>query len=128
MGIYKRCFGGEIKPTVIVADFPLKWTVSSMAKLYDRYKCCNSFIKSYSATLLDPKIKNRSRLYYMMANIEVSQMKGENNWALMLDPDGFVTEGTGSNFYSKDNKIISPEGRNILHGISRQYIFDLANN
>ena len=128
LGIYKDVFGGEIKPTVIVADFPLKWTVSSMAKLFDTG--INVVIPSQRAipaTLLDPKIKNRSRLYYMMANIEVSQMKGENNWALMLDPDGFITEGTGSNFFIvKDNTIISPEGRNILRGISRQYIFDLA--
>ena len=29
-----------------------------------------------------------------MANIEVSMFKGENNWALMIDPDGFITERT----------------------------------
>ncbi len=33
-----------------------------------------------------------------MANIEVSQFKGENNWALMLDPDGYIAEGSGDNF------------------------------
>jgi branched-chain amino acid aminotransferase len=54
-------------------------------------------------------------------------MRGENNWALLLDPDGFITEGTGDNFFIvKDGVIITPEGRNILRGISRGYIFELA--
>ena len=62
-----------------------------------------------------------------MANIEASQFKGDDNWALLLDPDGFVAEGTGDNFFIViDNTIITPEGRNILRGISRAYIFELA--
>ena len=53
-----------------------------------------------------------------MANIEASQFEGENNWALLLDPDGFVAEGTGDNFFIvKDGTVITPEGRNILRGI-----------
>ena len=62
-----------------------------------------------------------------MANIEVSQIKGENNWALLIDPDGFITEGTGDNFFIvKNGEILTPEGRNILRGISRDYIFEIA--
>jgi branched-chain amino acid aminotransferase len=64
-----------------------------------------------------------------MANIEASYWKGENNWALLLDPDGFIAEGTGDNFFIvKDNVVYTPEGRNILRGISRQYIFELCEN
>ena len=52
-----------------------------------------------------------------MANIEASLMKGERNWALLLDEDGFITEGTGDNFFIvKKERIITPEGRNILGG------------
>jgi branched-chain amino acid aminotransferase len=113
-------------PNVIIADFPLRWTVASMAPLFD--KGINAVIPSQRAIpahLLDPKIKNRSRLFYLMANIEVSQVEGDNNWALLLDPDGFVAEGTGDNFLIvKDRVIISPEGRNILRGISRGYIMN----
>jgi branched-chain amino acid aminotransferase len=72
---------------------------------------------------MEPKIKNRSRIFYLMANIEASLMKGENNWALLLDPDGFIAEGSGDNFFIiKDRTIISPEGRNMLRGISRDYV------
>jgi len=128
LGLYAPVFSGKLEPTVVIADFPLKWTVAAMAPLYD--SGINAVIPSQRAipaSLMDPKIKNRSRLFYQMANIEVSQMKGENNWALLLDPDGFITEGTGDNFFIvKDGTIISPEGRNILRGISRDYIFELA--
>ena len=48
-------------------------------------------------------------------------MAGENNWALMLDPDGFVSEGSGDNFFIiKDGVVITLEGRNILRGISQR--------
>jgi branched-chain amino acid aminotransferase len=72
---------------------------------------------------LDPKIKNRSRIHYLMANIEAGQIEGDNNWALLIDPDGFVAEGTGDNFFIiKNGVVITPEGRNILRGISRDYV------
>jgi len=128
LGIYAPVFDGNIEPTVVVADFPLKWTVASMAPLFKHG--INAVIPSQRAIpsyLMDPKIKNRSRLFYQMANIEVSQFKGDNNWALLLDTDGYITEGTGDNFFIvKNGEILTPEGRNILRGISREYIFTLA--
>ena len=49
--------------------------------------------------------------------------KGDNNWALLLDSDGFISEGSGDNFFIiKNNTVISPEGRNMLRGISRSYV------
>ena len=126
LGIYENIEGLRKGPNVVIADFPLKWTVSSMGHLFDLG--INAVITSQRAipaTLMDPKIKNRSRIFYLMANIEASQIEGENNWALLLDTDGFIAEGTGDNFFIVKNGIIyTPEGRNILRGISRQYIID----
>ena len=128
LAIYAHIFDGKIEPTVIIADFPLRWTVAGMGKLFDAG--INMIIpsqKAIPANLLDPKIKSRSRIHYQMANIEISEYKGDNNWALLLDTDGFIAEGTGDNFFIvKDDVIITPEGRNILRGISRAYIFELA--
>ena len=60
-----------------------------------------------------------------MANIEASQIEGDNNWALLLDADGFIAEGTGDNFFIvKNGVVITPEGRNILRGVSRAYIME----
>lgn len=109
---------------VIIADFPLRWTVQGMGKLFD--VGINAVIPSQRAIpsrLLDPKIKNRSRLHYMMANIQASLFKGEDNWPLLLDPDGFIAEGSGDNFFIvKGQKLYTPQGRNVLRGISREYV------
>jgi len=60
-----------------------------------------------------------------MANIEASNFEGDNNWALLLDTDGFIAEGTGDNFFIiKDGVIITPEGRNVLRGVSRDYVIN----
>lgn len=126
LGIYHGIDGLHKGTNVIIADFPLRWTVRGMGSLFDTG--INAVITSQRAipaSLLDPKIKNRSRLFYLMANIEASQYEGNNNWALLLDPDGFITEGTGDNFFIiKNRTIITPEGRNILRGISRDYVIN----
>ena len=127
LGIYNDIEGLYKGTNIVIADFPLKWTVAGMGDLFDQG--INAVITSQRAipsSLLDPKIKNRSRLFYLMANIEASQFEGKNNWALLLDPDGFIAEGTGDNFFIiKDGKVISPEGRNILRGVSREYVMKI---
>lgn len=124
LSIYQGIVGGRPGVNVIIADFPLRWTVKGMSKLFD--EGVDTFIPSQRAIpaqLLEPKIKNRSRIHYLMANIQTSKYKGKNAWALLLDPDGFITEGTGDNFFIvKDGKLFTPEPRNILRGISRKYI------
>jgi branched-chain amino acid aminotransferase len=126
LGIYEDIDGIHTGPNIIVADFPLRWTVRGMSKLYK--SGINNVVTSQRVIpshLMDPKIKNRSRLFYLMANIEASLFEGDNNWALMLDPDGFIAEGSGDNFFIiKDGVLISPEGRNMLRGITRQYVME----
>lgn len=126
LGIYQGIEGLHKGANVIIADFPLRWTVATMGALFD--EGINAVITSQRAIpghLLDPKIKNRSRIHYLMANIEAGQIEGDNNWALLLDPDGFVAEGTGDNFFIiKNGHVITPEARNILRGISRDYVMN----
>ena len=126
LGIYQGVVGGAVGPNVIIADFPLRWTVAGMGALFN--KGINAVVPSQRVIpgdLLDPKIKNRSRIHYLMANIEASGYAGDNNWALLLDPDGYVAEGTGDNFFIvRDGELITPEGRNVLRGISREYVME----
>ena len=47
-------------------------------------------------------------------------VKGKNNWAILLDSDGNIAEGSGDNiFIVKDKKVITPKGKDILRGISK---------
>ncbi len=128
LGIYAPIFNNRIEPTIVIADFPLKLTVRGFSRFFKTgINCVIPSQRAIPATLMDPKIKNRSRMWYQMGNIEVSEVKGDNNWALLIDPDGFIAEGTGNNFFIvKNGCVISPEGRNILRGISRDYIEHLC--
>ena len=126
LSIYEEVVGIPAGPQVMVADFPLRWTVAGMGALFDTG--INAVIPSQRAIpapLLEPTIKHRSRLHFMRANIEVSRQPGANNWALLLDPDGFIAEGTGDNFFIvKDGALLTPKGRNVLLGISRRYVME----
>ncbi len=126
--IYEGKVGVESGVNVIIANYPLRWTVQGLSHLYDTG--INLVLvpqRNIPSHLLEPKIKNRSRLHYQMANIQASLYSGKDNWALLLDPDGFISEGTGDNiFIIKDGVVITPEGRNILRGVSRGYIFELC--
>ena len=60
-------------------------------------------------------------------SIFLPRFKGKNNWAMLLGTDGFITEGTGDNvFFVKDGVVYTPEPRDILIGISRNYVMKLC--
>jgi branched-chain amino acid aminotransferase len=126
--IYEGKVGTPAGPNVIIANYPLRWTIQGLSHLYDTG--INLVLvpqRALPAHLLEPKIKNRSRMHYQMANIQASLYEGKDNWAMLIDPDGFIAEGTGDNiFIVKDGVVITPEGRNILRGISRDYTFEIC--
>jgi branched-chain amino acid aminotransferase len=116
------------RSTVIVNDLSIKRRIGELAPLLD--SGINVVIpsqRSMPAWMIDPKIKNRCRLWMKIADMEVAQHPGKNNWALMLDIDGFISEGNNSNFFMvKNGTIYTPEGRNILRGVNRNYIFEIS--
>lgn len=126
--IYQPFIGGG-ESNVIIACFPLSHVIKGKSKFYDIG--VHAIIPSQRAIpeyLLDAKIKSRSRQHYMMANLEVARQDKEA-WALLLTPDGYLAEGTGSNvFLVKQNRfeLFTPRGINCLRGISRQYVMDIA--
>lgn len=129
LSIYDGIVGVASGPNIIIADFPVRWTVAGCSHLYDTG--VNLHVppqRAIPASLLDPKIKNRSRLHYLMANLEISSISGSDNWPLLLDPDGFIAEGTGSNFFlAKGGVLYTPEARNVLRGVTRDTVIrDLA--
>jgi branched-chain amino acid aminotransferase len=75
---------------------------------------------------INPKIKSLNYLNNILARIEATQAGATE--ALMLNPDGYVTEGTGDNvFIVRRGKLFTPPGYlGILEGITRQTIMELA--
>lgn len=127
--IYREMLGDEGKPNIMIAVFPLRHIIKGMSKYYRTG--VNAVVPSQRAIpeyLLDPKIKSRSRQHYQMADLEVAR-QDKTAWPLLLDPDGFIAESTGSNFFMiKQNsfELITPKPKNCLRGISRDYVIKLA--
>lgn len=112
---------------VMITCFPLKWVIPNAYKVYtEGVEAIIPSQRAIPAQLLEPKVKNRSRIHYKMADLEVKR-QNPNAWALLIDPDGYLCEGAGSNvFIVKHRELYTPEPRNILRGISRKYVMELA--
>lgn len=118
--------GLPMGPSVMMACFPLKWIIKGAYKLYQEgVHAVIPSQRTIPSQYLDPKIKNRSRLHYKLADIEAKR-QDPSAWALLLDDQGLIAEGSGSNFFIvKNREVITPKGRNCLRGISRKYVMDL---
>jgi len=120
---------GKLEPNIMMACFPMKYVLKNMSWVYKTG--VQAIVPSQRAIpqeLLDPRIKSRSRQHLQMANLEIKR-QDDKAWALLLDTDGNVAEGTGSNFFIVSNnrfELYTPKGRNILRGISRDYVMKLG--
>jgi branched-chain amino acid aminotransferase len=75
---------------------------------------------------VDPKIKNRSRLHWWLAERE-AHLVDPRAMPLLLDLAGNLTETSGSNvLIVKDGVVLSPAPRNILLGVSRKVVIELC--
>ena len=82
--------------------------------------------RMYPPQCLDPKIKHRSRMYARIAELQAKLVDPEAR-ALLLDLEGNISEGTGFNlFIVTDGVLRTPTTRNILAGISRATVLELA--
>src|SRR5678815_5843884 len=75
---------------------------------------------------LNPAIKSLNYLNNIMAKIEANNSGCEE--AIMLNAEGFVSEGTGDNvFIIKGNQLFTPPlSAGALYGITRSVVMDLA--
>jgi branched-chain amino acid aminotransferase len=117
--------GDHPSPTVCVQVSPINF-----ARYADGYDSGRHGViartRSYSTESLDPKIKHWNRINFSLARMEASDVD-EDAWALLLDLDGNLSEGTGYNFFLVTGGLLrTPGDRSILQGISRAAVFDLA--
>ena len=75
---------------------------------------------------LTPRAKTHNYLNLIVADQEVQSIDPEA-WAILLDVNGNLAEGLGSNiFVIKDGVIRTPRDKFVLPGVSRQTAIDLA--
>ncbi|MBC7856018.1 MAG: aminotransferase class IV [Pirellulaceae bacterium] len=117
--------GGPMTPTVCVHTFPLPFSLWSQ-RMKEGAHVVTPSIRHVPPQCFDPKMKYRSRMHYYLADQE-ARLVAPDAIALLLDLDGNVTETSGANFLLvQQGEIVSPTRRNILPGISRQTVIELA--
>jgi len=83
-------------------------------------------VRNVPPCVVDPRGKTRFRLHYFIAKLEAAARE-KGAFALLQDTRGYLTEGTGANFFvAKDGVLYTATTRNILEGISRRKVIELA--
>ena len=127
MVLYKEIVKEGTNPAVTINVFPL---VRHIGGLAEKYESGAHFVvprqQSVPARYIDPKAKNRSRIFYKIAELQAAQT-ATGAQALLTDERGFVTEGTGNNFFMvREGAIYTPKPHDILRGVSRHVCMELA--
>jgi branched-chain amino acid aminotransferase len=78
------------------------------------------------AACVDPRVKQRSRLHWWLADREAARAE-PGAIALLLDLDGHVTETAGANFLVvRAGTVLSPPPQAVLGGVSLQVVRELC--
>jgi branched-subunit amino acid aminotransferase/4-amino-4-deoxychorismate lyase len=117
---------GAARPTVCVHGGPLPF--EDWARRYETgVDICVTDIRQVPANCWPPELKCRSRMHYYLADQEADH-KCPGARAVLLDQRGFVGEASTANIvaYYKHRGLVTPKLEGVLHGISQQVLFELA--
>ncbi len=125
-GIRDPFFGEEAgEPTVIVECTPLP--LKARAPLFrDGVRVRIPATRRTPPDAMSPRAKTHNYINLQLADREV-RAQDPDAWAILLDHDGNIAEGLGSNiFFVRDGELLTPRARFVLPGISRETVIDLA--
>jgi branched-chain amino acid aminotransferase len=117
--------GRGTTPTVIVECRPLP--LKQRARLFrDGIDVIVPAIRRTAPDMLSPRAKTHNYLNLVMGDLEAKAADPEA-WAVLLDANGNLCEGTGSNiFVVRGGTVMTPRERYVLPGISRATVIELA--
>ena len=112
-------------PTIIIHTAPMN--LDYWAEFYVRgCHAVTPMSRMMPAQSLDPKIKNRSRMAYTLAELE-TKLVDPRAQGIILDTDGFLAENKGGNFFVvTDGVLKTPPTWQALAGVTRQTTIDIA--
>jgi len=115
---------GEV-PTVILETVPLPF--KSRANYYKNgMPVVVPSVRRTPPEVLSPRAKIQNYANLVQAEFEVTSINPEA-WPILLDMNGNMSEGPGSNFFIiKNGKVITPKEQYVLAGISRSTTLELA--
>ena len=113
------------RPTIVAYSSELPY--EEYYKYYSEGKSAiTPNIRNIPPQCMDPRCKTRSRFHYFIAKREALTID-PGSFAILLDINGNITESSGSNFFIvSKNALYTADRQNILNGISRQTVIELA--
>jgi len=117
--------GTSLTPTVLIECQPLPF--AARAKFYrDGLPVIVPSVRRTPPECMSPRAKVHNYINLIQGDLEVKAQNPEA-WAILLDINGNIAEGLGSNFFIvKDGGLITPREQYVLGGISRETVMDLA--
>jgi branched-chain amino acid aminotransferase len=117
--------GRGATPTVIVECRPLP--LKQRARHFrDGIDVIVPAVRRTAPDMLSPRAKTHNYLNLVMGDLEAKAADPEA-WAVLLDANGNLCEGTGSNiFIVRRGAVMTPRERYVLPGISRETVIELA--
>jgi len=118
---------GQTDATPTILCYTCEMPHTEYAKCYTEGKhAVTSLFRTPPPQCYEQRMKNRSRFPHFLSKQHAARLD-PGAFGLMLDVDGFIAEGTGANiFLVLDGVLHTPKARNILVGVSRQYVISLA--
>ena len=113
------------KPTIIVESVPLPF--AARAKYYkDGMPVVIPSVRRTPPEVLSPRAKIQNYANLVQAEFEVKD-KNPDGWPILIDMNGNLCEGPGSNFFIvKNGAVVTPREQFVLAGISRATTIELA--
>jgi branched-chain amino acid aminotransferase len=109
--------GEEQRPTVLIESHAIPF--AKRASLYrDGISVITPSVPRVPPRFMSPRAKTHNYLNLVLGDLE-AQGTDPDSWAVLLDEDGNLTEGKGSNiFLVKDGVVATPKGQFVLEGIT----------
>lgn len=112
------------QPTLGVHTFPLPFEMWA-EKFTTGQHLITPSVRHVPATSVDPKLKQRSRLHWYLAD-QQARLGDPKAAALVLDQQGNVTETSTANFFLVSHKAVhAPRPDHILGGVSQMIVVEL---
>lgn len=117
--------GAADRPTVIIECFPIPF--KERAHYYrDGMPIVTPSVRRTPPEAMSPRAKTHNYINLIQADME-ARAQNPHAYALLLDMNGNLCEGNGSNiFLVKDGAIRTPKSQYVLGGISRETTVELA--
>jgi branched-chain amino acid aminotransferase len=112
-------------PNLVIDVTPLP--LAARATMYrDGGEVMTTTMRRTAPSMLSPRAKMNNYMNMIVASQPIKTARPDA-WAMLLDENGNLAEGQGSNvFIVQDGAIRTPRARYVLPGVSRQMTMDLA--